>query len=137
MYAPVDNTTTRSQIVTARMISLAATIASLLISLRVFMVGDEGTGIEGLLITLSPVVLFSLLCILLSPDGSLLHCPRYLAYATFGIAFSVSWPRLLAAHGSLGDRKERTMAWIATISVIATTATHCYHPGQCNVYEII
>ena len=126
MYMPVETNTSGLSINGMRTISLAAAVASLLISMRVFLGEDLDTGLERLIKTFSPVIILAVLCKCLRPSGHLLYCPRYVACVTFAIVVSMNWPELLTMHGVLEHKKECTMAWLSTISIIATTAIHGY-----------
>lgn len=126
MYAEVQTNADRPQIVGARTISLALTTAALFISVRTFIKEDEHMGMRRLLQTLSPVLILATLCKILQPRGTLSECPRYVACITFANVVSLAWPTLLAKHNLLETKEEETMAWLTTMSIIATTIIHSY-----------
>lgn len=83
-------------------------------------------GMRRLLQTLSPVLILATLCKILQPRGTLSECPRYVACITFATVVSLAWPTLLAKHNLLETKEEETMAWLTTMSIIATTIIHSY-----------
>ena len=89
MYMPVETSTPRLSIIGIRTISLAAAVASLLISMRVFLGEDSSTGLERLLKTLPPRSYSP--CYANVYDHAGTYCTAHLLQDMWHVLRSVSW----------------------------------------------